>query len=185
MPKEESYSVREAYGDPWKYPATIFFICTGILGMVVGAVFLIVAAVVFKPDSLQDHKRDDTCVEADGYGPNHEKVWQCKQLNNILDQHYHLHGLAIAGIVLVCLGFVILVIATIILSEAGKVMDLKREADNGPEDGDAVTEYNIAYERFNRSISANAATTPSFMPLLPGRGGHQGLIQGASFHTRY
>ncbi|MAT12130.1 MAG: hypothetical protein CMM02_14125 [Rhodopirellula sp.] len=189
MPQEKSYPVREAYSDPWKYPANIFFIWAGVLGMVIGAVFLIVAAVEFKPDPLQDHKRDDTCVEADWYGPNHEKVWQCKQLNNILDEHYHLHGLAIAGIVLVCLGFVVLAIATLILSEAGKVTDLKREADNAPQGkkSEALEDYEFAYEKFNYAISANAAMTPTFLPLLPGHGGHQrqGLIQGASSHTRY
>ena len=70
MPKQRSYPVRDAYGDPWKYPATLFFIGAGVLGMVVGAVFLIVAAVEFKPDALQDHKRDESCVEADWCGPN-------------------------------------------------------------------------------------------------------------------
>ena len=89
---------------------TLFFIGAGVLGMVGGAVFLIVAAVEFKPDALQDHKRDESCVEADWYGPNHEKVWECKSLHNILDQDYNLHGLAIAGIVLVCLGFVVMAI---------------------------------------------------------------------------
>ena len=185
MPEERSYPVRDAYGNPWKYPATLFFIGAGVLGMVVGAVFLIVAAVEFKPDALQDHKRDDSCVEADWYGPNHEKVWECKSLHNILDQDYNLHGLAIAGIVLVCLGFVVMAIAAFIYEEASKVMDLKKAADNAPNDYEAKTDYDIAYETFNRAISANAAMTPSFLPLLPGHGGHQGLIQGASSHTRY
>ena len=58
-------------------------------------------------------------------------------------------------------------------------MDLKKAADNAPNNYDAKTDYDIAYETFNRAISANAAMTPSFLPLLPGHGGHQGLIQGA------
>ena len=73
-------------------------------------------------------------------------------------------------------------IAAFIYEEASKVMDLKKAADNAPNNYDAKTDYDIAYETFNRAISANAAMTPSFLPLLPGHGDHQGLIQGTSSH---
>ena len=156
-----------------RYFGSVLGTSFGILGLLTGAIFLIVSAAEFDPDPWTDHKRSSTCVE----DPGHDGMWLCPKLVDILDENYKHYGLTVAGIVLVCAGFVVTVIAAAPLYAASEIMQLKKKAETTAQTDEARAywreEYEFKFNSFNRSVellSSAAFTTVNdvqIRPLLP------------------
>ena len=182
-PLKDAFAESKGSADAWsegdgsnglrgRYLGSVLGASFGILGLLTGAIFLIVSAAEFDPDPWTDHKRSSTCVE----DPGHDGMWLCPKLVNILDENYKHYGLTVAGIVLVCAGFVAAVMAAAPLYAASEIMELKKKAETAQTDEAKAhwrEEYEFRFDSFNRSVEfvSSAAFTAvhdvQIRPLLP------------------
>ena len=101
-------------------------------------------------------------------------MWLCPKLVDILDENYKHYGLTVAGIVLVCAGFVVTVIAAAPLYAASEIMQLKKKAETTAQTDEARAywreEYEFKFNSFNRSVellSIAAFTTVNDVQIRP------------------
>ena len=168
--------------DPWsegngsngltgRYLHSILGVAFGSLTLVVGSILLIVSAAEFDQATWVDHKRDSSCTE----DLSHDGMWHCSPLSGILDSRYKHHGLTVAGILLVCAGFVAAFLSAAPLVAAGEIMRLKEQAETGKtaeERRKAREEYKFRFDSFNRNVqllssAASALHDVQVDPLLP------------------
>lgn len=154
-----------------RYLYSILGVAFGSLALVVGSIFLIVSAAEFDEATWVDYRRDPYCTE----DLSHDDMWHCSPLSGILDSRYKHHGLTVAGILLVCAGFVVAFVSAAPLVTAAEIMRLKEQAETGKtaeERRKAKEMYELRFERFNegvrlRSSAASALHDVQVDPLLP------------------